>query len=376
METLEKIKIFDLKFDQNFRKDFYELCEQVFDEAYLTNHTMVNRFEDNFSSWTKCQFNVAVNNGTSALAAALLSLDLPAGSEVIIPTNTFISCWYAALRADLKPVLIDIDSSFLGIDIDSLKQQINSNTKAIIITHIGGLISNQLPEIKKICTENNIYLIEDCAHAVGSNLNGVPAGAWGDVACFSFHLTKTITGGEGGLVCTNSSKLFENLISIRQFGMTKTNPHQFDRIGFNTKMTEIIAAFLLVELKRAPQRISRRRQIAEYYFSNLKNSKWQLFCPESFQDSGFYKSICQGPIAREKVQPYFTENSISLPNGVYFTPLHQQPIVKKYYQNKNFNFKNSNFFSEYHFCLPCYPELTNSQISHAVNTLLKINVDQ
>lgn len=371
---MEKINIFDLKFEQNFRTEFYQLCDEVFNEAYLTNHTMVKKFESSFSGWTGCQYNVAVNNGTSALTAALMSLQLPKGSEVIIPTNTFIACWYAALQAGLKPVLIDIDSSFVGINLEEFESKITSQTRALVVTHIGGIISEQLPIIKKLCTEKKIYLVEDCAHAHGSSLNGVNAGAWGDVACFSFHLTKTITAGEGGLVCTSSENIYKNLISIRQFGMSPTNPHVFTQFGLNLKMSELIAAFLLVELKRAPQRIERRQYIASYYQSNLQKTKWAIIKPTQFKDSGFYKTICIGSEKRDRIEAYFKLNNIILPNGVYYTPLHRQPVVQSYY-TEILNFKNADHFSDYHFCLPCYPELTDAQLQFVNNTLLNFELE-
>ena len=128
---MEKINIFDLKFEQSFRAEFYTLCEKIFDEAYLTNHTMVREFENSFGAWTGCKHNLAVNSGTSALAAALLCLKLEKDSEVIIPTNTFIACWYATTAAGLKPILTDIDKNFTGVDIESLQNKITKKQKPL-----------------------------------------------------------------------------------------------------------------------------------------------------------------------------------------------------------------------------------------------------
>lgn len=362
-----KVKIFDLSFDAEFRRNFYQNCEQVFNDAYLTDHTLVARFEEKFNAWSGTKYNIAVNNGSSALTVALLSLDLHPGDEVMMQTNTFIACWQAALQAGLKPVLLDIDPKFLGPDLEQMRALTGPRTKALVLTHIGGILTPDLPKIKKFCEENGIFLVEDCAHAHGSSYVGIKAGSWGELGCFSFHQTKVMTAGEGGLVSTASAARAEKVSSIKRFGRSLDNPHVFDRMGHNYKMSELTAAFLLTEEMRSSSRISRRQQIAKVYKEALTTSQWQIFWPPESSECSFYKVIARGPLKRAEVAEKLLKKDIQIPNGVYNTPLHRQPVV----QSKA-TFTAADTFCTEHFCLPCYPELTDAQIEHVIKSLKEI----
>ena len=366
-----KVKIFDLKFDSEFRREFYEKCEKIFDEAYLTDHTYVRAFEERFSEWSGCPHNVAVTSGTHALVVALRALQLQPGDEVLMQTNTFIACWSAVRQCGLTPVLLDIEPDYLGPDLTHFQNSITPRTKALIITHIGGLLTPDLPQIQKICRQNGLFLIEDCAHAHGSQLNATPAGAWGDIGCFSFHLTKVMTCGEGGMLTTRSPELADKIRRIKSFGRSAENPHVFDSIGSNFKMSELAAAFLLTEEKRSAHRIERRRQIAEIYREKLDRTRWKIFWPSDNQNCSFYKAIALSPIPRPELQAALHPKQIQLPNGVYYTPLHRQPIVRKISGIQG-EFPVADNFCDRHVCLPCYPELSTDQLNYVLQSLAEI----
>ena len=360
------IRIFDFQISPEDRIFLHHLVDQIADEGYLTNHTLVKKVESEFASWTNTQYLVAVNNGSSALTAALGAIPRNNGrKKVLLPSNTFIACWLAIVQAGYEPVLIDLDSSFLGFDLNQIHDHILTNqVAAILLVHIGGIIDPKIDALVSLCAKNNILLIEDAAHAHGSHYKGRLAGSIGDIATFSFHLTKAITSGEGGLISTINSAIYKNLLSIRQFGKSENNPHLFEQFGGNFKMSEMQAAFLLMDLRRAKKRIERRQEIAKIYFEQLNNSRIFFLKPDQGSESSCYKCMALLPAqSREKLIAKFLEYNIQLPNGVYYWPLHRQPIVN----SKEKIFLNTDAFSERHICLPCYPELTDEQVFYFVD---------
>lgn len=363
---MKPIKIFDLQFDKTFRDRFYQFSEQIFDEAFLTNHSCVELVENKLKTWHDRAHSIAVNSGSSALIAALMAIDI-SDREVILPTNTFISCWLAVIQAGGIPVLVDIEPEHLGLDLEQVKEKITAKTKAIMTVHIGGIVSPEIHALQNICKQNGLFLVEDCAHAHGSQYQGQKAGSFGDISCYSFHLTKVMTSGEGGLIVTNSDELASKVISIRQFGKSKENPHVFDQLGGNFKMPELNAAVLLVELERARERILRRQAIAEYYMRHLSQD-WQIMKSVNIDECSFYKVISNGRFSRHHVEPFLKSRDIAIPNGVYYTPLHLQPVVRKI-QGQAFSFPVAEEFCQRHFCLPCYPELSDAQLERVVLSL-------
>ncbi len=364
---MKPVRIFDIQFDKKARDEFYSYCEQIFSEGYLTNHTFVKKAEELYSSLFMQQNAIAVNNGTSALLAAFLAIDI-AGYEVIMPTNTFIACWLAVVQAGGIPVLVDMDPKHLGLDLSQVRSLITKKTKAILTVHIGGIISPEIAELQELCKTNKLVLVEDCAHASGSTLNGLHAGKFGAIACFSFHLTKTITSGEGGLVTTDSTSLAKKVLSIRQFGKSEGNPHMFENFGGNFKLSELQAALMLTDLNRSKIRIAQRQKIAFKYIQSLDSNFWNFIKPTPGAESSFYKVMCRPNTSRSKLADFLKKFEIQLPNGVYYTPLHNQPIVKTYGLTSA-PFLEADKFSEKHVCLPCYPELQEDQINYTIDCL-------
>lgn len=368
---MEKIPIFKLTFDEDFRRRFHEGCEQIFNEGFLTNHTMVRKAEAFFKELNHSKFAVGVSSCTSALEIALKAIDVK-GKEVILPTNTFIATYLAIRNAGGIPVIADIEPNYYSLSADELAKKITPNTKAVILVHIGGHISPEAREIKSICKKHGLFLVEDAAHAHFSELDGMKAGNIGDIGCFSFHMTKVVTSGEGGMITTSHEDLFKRCLSLRQFGMDLDHHHSHVREGFNHKLSEFNALAMILDLERSSSRIEKRREIGQRYKANLEGTAWKILTDSESSKGSFYKQIIIPPpeVKRKDIEKLFQSEDISLTNGVYFQPLHRQPVCKQSVGNNNYPV--SDVFSDRHICPPCYPELTLHEVDRICEILLKV----
>ena len=186
---MKKIPIFKLEFDKEFQNKYNHLSKKVFNSKALSEGAFVSKFEKKFSRLVNSKYSIAVSNGTAALEIAFRSIDI-SNKEVIVPTNTFFATILAIIKAGGKPVLCDNEVDSPDIDIKEIEKKITKKTKAVCVVHVGGIISNKILNLVKICKKKNVFLIEDAAHAHGSYLNKkLYAGTIGDIGCFSFYPT-------------------------------------------------------------------------------------------------------------------------------------------------------------------------------------------
>ena len=197
-----KVNIFDLKFEDDFIEKFKTGCEKILRSDGIGEHSHVKEFENKFGKLVNAKHAIATTSGTAALEIALKTVGAQ-GKEVILPSNTFFATSVAVTNAGGTIRLVDSEMDNFSICPKSLRQNMHSGVGAVIVVHIGGIISKNIREIKDICDEWNVPLIEDAAHAHCSNRDGLYAGTIGDVGCFSFFPTKVMTTGEGGMITTN-----------------------------------------------------------------------------------------------------------------------------------------------------------------------------
>ena len=364
------INIFDLTFDRAFRDKFFKGARQILDEGYLGNHTFVKRFEEKFSEMAEAKYALGVPNGTAAIEVPLRALDLK-GKEVLLGTNTFVATAAAIENARGVPIPVDIENEYFSLSPERLKEAITPNTAAVVVIHIAGLVTPRMPEILEICREHRLSLIEDCAQSLGSDWGGIKAGNFGMAGAFSFHTTKLMTTGEGGMITTNDEELYQIMRSVRQFGMARSNPFLQERSGSNFKMSEFVALLGICELDRVQDRMDKRRMIAERYQQNLTGSSWKTLKPAEEGSTGYYKQIVLPSVRREIVEQKLSAEKIALTGGVYFVPIHRQPLYKNKFNDEDFPV--ANYFAETHICPPCYPELSIEDIDRVCEVLLSIH---
>ena len=229
-------------------------------------------FESEFAQYTGAKHALAVTNGTTALELALHGLDLPPGSEVIVPCRTFMATASSVVTAGCKPVLADIDAT-LNVTVETLEQRLTPNTAAVIVVHYAGLPCN-MAAIMDWASKRDIYVIEDCAHAHGAWIDGQHVGTFGDVGCFSFCVGKIMSlGGEGGMVITNNETLHRRMGARRDHGryqmVGSKDMTQFkwtvEEFGTNLRMTEMQSAIGRIQLTKLDEWVNRRNQIAAAY---------------------------------------------------------------------------------------------------------------
>ncbi len=241
----------------------------------ITCGPRISELEQKLCEVTGAKYAVAVSNGTAALHVAAMAAGIGEGDEVIVSPITFAASANCVLYCGGKPVFADINPETYNIDPTSIRKLITPKTKAIVAVDFTGQ-AVELEEIREICQEYNLTLIEDAAHAIGTKYNGRPVGSVADMTTFSFHPVKTVTCGEGGAVTTNDEDLYKKLLLYRAHGITRDEEqmvHPTDarwyyeqvELGYNYRLTDIQAALLMSQLKKLQAFSARRKQIVKKY---------------------------------------------------------------------------------------------------------------
>ena len=241
----------------------------------ITCGPKVDELEKLLCEITGAKYAVVVCNGTAALHLAALAAGFQEGDEVIVSSITFAASSNCVLYCGAKPVFADIDPETYNIDPASVRRLITPRTRGIVAVDFTGQ-SVEHDELRAICKEHNLTLIEDAAHAIGTKYKGQPIGSIADMTCFSFHPVKTVTGGEGGAITTNDENLYRRLMRVRTHGITRMQSemvHPTDalwyneqvELGYNYRMTDFQAALLISQLHKLPKFSARRHEIVEKY---------------------------------------------------------------------------------------------------------------
>jgi len=229
----------------------------------------VQKFEQEFAKHCGTKYCVGVASGLDALTLSLKALDLKHGSEVIVPSNTYIATILSILQAGLKPVLVEPDIATYNIDPLKIEEKLTKKTSAIMPVHLYGKACD-MESIMEIAKENNLRVVEDCAQAHGAMQNGKKVGSFGDINAFSFYPTKNLGAlGEAGAVTTNNDELAEKVRMLRNYG-SKVKYYN-ELVGYNSRLDEIQAALLLVKLRKLDEIISHKRMLAKIYLSGLND---------------------------------------------------------------------------------------------------------
>jgi perosamine synthetase len=322
----------------------------------------VSLFESEFANFIDCKFATTVSNGTVALHLALLSLGIAEGDEVIVPTFTYIASVNAIKYCGAIPIFVDSDPLTWQIDCNDVELKITPKTKAILAVHLYGY-SCDLDALVKLADKKNIFLIEDCAEAIGTIYNNKHVGTYGHIATFSFFGNKTITTGEGGMVITNDKTLHERSVHFKSQGLAKYREYWHDVIGYNYRMTNICAAIGLAQLENINLVLEKKRKIANYYKELLEGTDIYFHDPneENIIHSFWMCSILvKDGIQRDALRTYLEQNSIE--TRPLFYPAHTMPMYSKQFNR----FPNAEDIGWRGLNLPSYPDLNFKQIERIV----------
>ena len=257
-------------------------CMKVLDSLFLTTGDVVKEFEQKFSQYLSLPFTIGVTSCTQALMLALMQIGIGEGDEVVTTPMSFIATANAIEYCRAKPVFVDVEKTTGNIDADLIEQAITPKTKAILVVHLYGQMADMIT-IRKIADKYNLKIVEDSAHCIEGNRDGVKPGQLGDVACFSFYATKNITSGEGGAISCQSKGAMDWFMKARMHGMSKGAADRYTKkyehydmefLGYKCNMTNLQAALLLHQLEHIDQFLSRKDNIARSFDEGFKNNQF------------------------------------------------------------------------------------------------------
>ncbi len=364
------IKKYRLEYSQEDIEFVKNEIEKSLKVGYLTDGgPNIDLFEKLWCDFNKSKYSIAVSNCTTGLECILRALDIK-GHSVVVPAYTFIASVMSIYNCMGIPIYADISRDTLSLSLKSIKKSVREDTKAVMIVHVGGVITNEISEIRKYCDENNLFLIEDAACAHGAEFNGVKSGNFGHAACFSFHHSKVLTSGEGGIITTDSLELNTRIKRIRAIGLDRSiNNYESFEIGSNSKMSEITATLAILHTKKADRIIDERRNIAKRYDTEIRyNKKLDRFKIPDKTKSGYYKYfvVASDNKVKSKFYKFMKSKDIDLPPAAYEYTCDKQDISKKMNCVKGDNLSNSYFMKDHNVCLPMYNGLTQEEISYII----------
>lgn len=292
----------------------------------------VARFEEQFSARVGRRYGVAVCNGSVALDAALVALNLSPGDEVIMPTFTIMSCATAILRAGAVPVVVDCDPETWNMDVTQVERRVTPRTRAIMVVHIYGLPVDMAP-IMELAEKHGLKVIEDAAEMHGQQYNARSCGSFGDLSVFSFYPNKHITTGEGGMIVTDDPALADRCRSLRNLCFKPEQRFVHDELGWNYRMTNMQAALGVAQLERLDEFVVRKRRMGARYTELLGEVRGvQLPLPRTEYADNIY--WVYGLVLSDEV-PFDAKEAMArlAKKGVgtrpFFWPMHEQPVLRK-----------------------------------------------
>ena len=366
--------------------DDIEAVKKVLKSDYITCGPRVDELERTLCEYTGAKYAVAVNSGTSALHCACIAAGVGPGDEVITTPMTFAASANCALYCGARPVFADINPDTYCIDPESIRKHITDKTKAVVAVDFTGQ-AVQINEIRKICDEYNLIFIEDAAHSIGTKYNGKPVGSLADMTCFSFHPVKTVTGGEGGAILTNSEDLYKKLVLAHTHGITHDDdlmedaPHEgpwcYEQIslGYNYRMTDFQAALLISQIGKIDKFIKRRKEIVKKYNKEFGKIP-ELFVQKEIPESDTCRHLYIIQLKLDKLNCTRREffDAMSAENvqcQIHYVPVYWFPYYRHLGYEKGLCPKAEEMYKGI-MSIPLYPKMTDQDVDDVIHAVKKV----
>lgn len=343
--------------------------------AFLTQGPKLEEFEERICEYTGAKYCIAVASGMAALHIAVASLQIEKHKEGITSPNTFVASSNCMIYNGVKPIFADIDSKTYCIDPEKIKEKITENTRLIIPVHFAGQPC-EMKSIFKIAKKNNIFVIEDAAHAIGSkHEDGSKIGSckYSDLTIFSFHPVKTITAGEGGVITTDNKELYERLLLLRNHGITKS---EMRILGYNYRLSDIHASLGISQLKKLDKFVERRREIVKKYNEAFISIDW-LAIP--YEKPGVYSAfhlyvlqIDFDKIGKPRRQVMEELKSRNIGTQVHYIPVHTQPYYQENYGYKRGDCPIAEKYYQHALSIPLYPRMVNDDVDYVIKSMVEL----
>jgi len=353
------IPFFDLKRQyQQLKNEIDEAISDCLNQGKFIGGEIVQQFEGQLSEFTGIKNTVSCGNGTDALQLALMSLDLPKNSKIIIPSFTYIAPVEVAEFLGYEIIFADVDATTFNLTLEEIRKVYTDNVRAIIAVHLFGLPCADIEKINTFCKKKSIFLIEDNAQSLGAERNITRD----SIITTSFFPTKNLGAhGDGGAVLTSDTRIAKRIKQIAQHGQAKKYEHEI--IGINSRLDTLQAAVLKVKLKHFESFLQKRRTIAHFYTEALKNIP-SIKIPDITAQHTFHQyTIRVEKEQRNSLKEYLSEQGIET-NIYYHLPAHQQVAYQQ-----NICLKHTETLSKTVLSLPIFPELAQEEISYITETI-------
>jgi dTDP-4-amino-4,6-dideoxygalactose transaminase len=363
---MNTISILDLKAQYQSIKDEIDAAVLgVMDSGYFVLGPNVKALEQEVASYVNCQYGVGVASGSDALRLSFAALDIGPGDEVITTPFTFVATANTISHAGAWPVFVDIDPVTFNIDPAKIEAAITERTRAIVPVHLYGQPA-EMDEILEIASRHNLYVVEDCAQAIGAEDGGRRVGSFGDVACFSFYPTKNLGAyGDGGMVTTNNPDIAERIDVLRRQGGKARYYHEV--LGFNSRLDEMQAALLRVKLRHLDDWQAGRRRVAARYDELLGDVEGVRVPHVRSEVTHVYHQYTIRVQRRDDLQAHLQEQGSG--SMIYYPlPLHRQGLYADLGYAEG-SLPVSEEAGHEVISLPMYPELTEEQVRRVVDTI-------
>lgn len=310
--------------NQPFFDEYRERFNEVLESGWYILGNKVSEFESGFASYCGTKYCVGLASGLDALVLALQCFDFPPGSEVIVPSNTYIATILAIYNNGLVPVLVEPDISTYNIDPSRIEERITSKTRAVLVVHLYGKACDMDP-IMDIARKYNLRVVEDCAQAHGAEYKGKKTGTFGDFGAFSFYPTKNLGAlGDAGAITTESVDFYHKVKALRNYGSNKK--YMNDYIGTNSRLDEVQAGFLSVKLKKLNEINEHKRKLASIYQVGLRADYIKPVVEPGYFDVYHIYNIRHPE--RDRLRQYLLDNGIKT-EVHYPIPPHQQKALSE-----------------------------------------------
>jgi len=356
---------------------------EVLSGHILTHGPKVKDFEQKFTASIGGGYSLAVSSCTAALHLAYFYLNIGTGDEVIVPAQTHVATAHAVEFCGAKPVFIDSEVVTGNIDISKIEEAITKKTKAISIVHFLG-IPVDMEQIETLAQKYNLFVVEDCALAIGSYYKDIHAGLHGDVGCFSFYPVKHITTAEGGMFVSKDSTISQIISKQRAFGIDRQHSerkipgiYDIDMLGFNYRMSELQAAIGIEQLNRIEWFLKKRKENFNYLQNEL-NSITDIQIIQSDNQLCKSSNYCLSIILKENLADRRVElinklNELGIGTSVYYpSPVPLMKYYRKKYNYKQYMFPNASLISNASIALPVGPHLDKEDMYYISESLRNI----
>jgi dTDP-4-amino-4,6-dideoxygalactose transaminase len=338
----------------------------------------VAEFEREVASYVGRKHAVSFNSGTSALHATMMALKVKQGDEVVVPSFTFIATANAALFVGASPVFADIERVTYGLDPESVGKVITRKTRAVVPTHIGGIVCRYAGELERLGRERKLLVVEDACEALGATAKGRKGGTYGDASVLSFCANKLISTGEGGMVLTDRKDVYERLKLVASHGrsdkvpyFTSSFPPDYVQLGYNWRVSSMTAALGISQMRKLDRAIQLRRQVARALTSRF--SRMDGIEPPG-EPQGYLHTyqmytvkVRAGRSVRDGLNGHLSSRGIT--SKVYFDPIHRSRFYKGILRGRIPRLPVTDWVSARVLTIPVYPRMSRKEVDYVADSV-------